>query len=87
MRYYIYSKKIKLHNPFPPFFFNCSALTLASANCCFFSNFDALHFAKLSAVTGVPFLPSAANLALCSSMISSIVFSRNTSVTICSSGK
>jgi hypothetical protein len=43
-----------LHSPLPPFFFACSALTLASASNCFLAAFAIDHFAKLSAVTGVP---------------------------------
>ena len=42
------------HNPFPPFFFACSAFTLASASNCFLAILAIDHFAKLSAVTGVP---------------------------------
>ena len=65
--------------PFPPFFFVSSIFTLASASACRFANFAALHLAKLSAVTGVPTFPSDASFARCSSIISSIVFSLNTS--------
>jgi len=57
-------------NPFPPFFFESSSLTLASASACLFASLAARHLAKLSAVTGVPILPSEASLARCSSIIS-----------------
>lgn len=63
----------KTDNPLPPFFLLSSSFTLASASACLLASFAALHFAKLSAVTGVPIFPSDASLARCSSIISKMI--------------
>mmetsp|Transcript_17194 Transcript_17194/g.37564 ORF Transcript_17194/g.37564 Transcript_17194/m.37564 type:complete len:208 (-) Transcript_17194:650-1273(-) len=65
-------------SPLPPFFLDCSCFSLTSASYCLLASLAARHLVNVSSVIGVPLRPSAASRSLCSSMMSSIVFSLNT---------